>query len=244
MSACGHFTCCDVMLCVLRSTWMFGLALYVTTIAPSAAETQDSPGLAYVVSPPPATRRLMPNYLPKLPPESTATVPQVSMHRGPRFRIGCRSCQPRPRHVRRCVHCRRHMGNPGASHRHRRAGHGVHHRHGHFEQGRLRLPRRHMKGSGGSHRHAPRRWRGASGSPPQCCITTSELRSAAAIAGIDGSLRARSCADCNPAAMNQQVAIFDLRKSQLSPTSAAVLCHFISASNRTRGDADWRLGGT
>jgi hypothetical protein len=52
------------------------------------------------------------------------------------------------------------------------------------------------------------------------------------------------CAVCNHAAMNQQVAIIDLRKSQLSPTSAALLCHFISASSRTHGDACWRLGGT
>ena len=240
MSACGRFTCCDVMLGVLRSIWMFGLVLCVVTVAPSAGETQDNPGLAYVVSPPPATRGLMPNYLPKLPPESTATVPRVSMHRAPGFRAGCRSCQPRPRHVRR----RHRLENPAARHRYRRAGHRIYHRHGHFEQRRPHLPRHHMKRSGGSHRHAPRRWHGASGFPTQCCIAMLELRRSAAICGIDAFPPARSCADCNHAAMNQQVAIIDPRKSQVSPTSAAVLRHFMSASNRTRGDADWRLGGT
>lgn len=184
MSACGRFTCCDVMLCVLRSIWMFGLALCVTTIAPSAAETQDNPGLAYVVSPPPATRGLMPNYLPKLPPETTAGIPQISLHRRPHFRVGCRSCQPRPRHVRHCLHCRHRTENRTAPH-HRRAGHRVYHRHGLFEQHRSHLPRRHLKRSGGNHRHAPRRWHGASGSPPQCCIAMSELRRSATIWSVD-----------------------------------------------------------
>jgi hypothetical protein len=80
----------------------------------------------------------------------------------------------------------------------------------------------------------------------QCCIATMELGVSAAIRGIDAFPPARSWRSTGriSAAMNQQVAAIDLRKSQLSPTSAAVVCHFISASNRTRGDADWRLGGT
>ena len=220
MSARGRFTCCDVMLCVLRS--MFGLALCVTTLAPSAAETQENPGLAYVVSPPPATRGLMPNYLPKLPPETTATVPQVATHGARRLRTGCRSCQPRPRHIRRYRHTR----------------HRTHHRRGHIEQRRWHLPRH-------RNRHAPRRWRAASGSPTQCCIA-SHLRVSYSDWNCD-TLPYRHgcrCATLNHASINQQVAIIDLRKSQLSPTSAALMCHFISASSRTRGDADWRLGGT
>ena len=245
MSASGRFTCCDVMLCVLRSIWMFGLVLCVTTIAPSAAETPDNPGLAYVVSPPPATRGLMPNYLPKLPPESTATVPQVPAHGARRFRIGCRSCQPRPRHVRRCAHCRHRMENSAASHRYRRAGHHVHHRHGHFEQRRSRPPRHHIKGFGGGHRHVPRRWHETLGSMEQCCVA-SRARVSYSDRNCDSLPYPAGCryAVRNPAAMNQQVAIIDLRKSQLSPTSAALMCHFISASSRTRGDAYWRLGGT
>src|SRR5262249_21172341 len=78
---------------------------------------------------------------------------------------------------------------------------------------------------------------------------TSALAAAKASCGdwnIDALPRNTGCCSRgrNLAAMNQQVAVIDLRKSQLSPTSAAVLCHFISASSRTRGDADWRLGGT
>jgi len=245
MSPSGRFTCCDAMLGVLRSIWMFGLALSVTTNALSAAETQEIPGLAYIVSPPPATRGLMPNYLPKLPPESIATVPQVSSHGARRFRAGCRSCRSRPRHLRRCVHCRHRIDNPSAPHRDRRAGHRVHRRHGHVEQRRSHLPRHDEKGFGRSHRHAPRRWRGTLGSMDQCCIAPR-----AQVSNRDwncDSLPYRlgcCCAVRNPAPMNQQVAIIDLRKSQLSPTSAALMCHFISASSRTRGDAYWRLGGT
>jgi hypothetical protein len=245
MSASGRFTCCDVMLGALRSICMFGLALCVTTIAPSAAETQGHPGLAYVVSPPPATRGLMPNYLPKLPPENTATVPQVSTHGARRLRTFCRSCQPRPRHVRRCVHCRHRMDNPAAPHRHRRAGHRVHRRHGHVEQRQPHLPRHRMKGFGRSHRHAPRRWHESLGSMEQCCIASRPQ-----VAFSDWSCDSLPyrpgcrCAVRNPAPMNQQVAIIGLRKSQLPPTSAALMCHFISASSTTRGDAYWRLGGT
>ena len=243
MSASGRFTCCDVMLCVLRSIWIYGLALYVTAIAPSGAETRETPGLAYVVSPPPATRGLMPNYLPKLPPESTATVPRVSSHGARRFRIGCRSCQPRPRHVRRCVHCRHRMANHASSHRYRRDGHSIHRRHGRFEQHRSRLPRHHIKGFGGGHRHVLRRWHETLGSMEQCCVA-SRARVCCSDCNCD-SLPYRHgcrCAMRNHAAMNQQVAIIDHRKSQLSPTSAALMCHFISASSRTRGDAYWRLG--
>lgn len=245
MSASGRFTCCDVMLGVLRSICMSGLALYVTTIAPSAAETQDNPGLAYVVSPPPATRGLMPNYLPKLPPESTAAVPQVSTHGGRGIQVGCRSCQPRPHHVRRCVHCRHRMDNPAAPHRHRRAGHRVHRRHGHFEQRRSHLPQHHMKGFGRSHRHAPRRWHETRGSMEQCCIA-SRPQVSYSDRNCDSLPYQPGCRSAvrNYAPMNQQVAIIELGKSQLPPTSAALMCHFISASSRTRGGAYWRLGGT
>jgi hypothetical protein len=244
MSASGRFTCCDVMLFVLRSIWTFGLALHATTIVPSAAETQQNPGLAYVVSPPPATRGLMPNYLPKLPPESTASVPQPSTHGARRFRLGCRSCQPRPR-VRRCVNCRHRTENPAAPHRHRRAGHRAHHRRGHFGQRRSHLPRLYVKGPGRSHRHAPRRWRERLGFMEQCCVA-SRTRLSYRDWNCDSLPYRAGCrrAARNSAAMNPQVAIIDRRKSQLSPTSAAVMCHFISASSRTHGDAYWRLGGT
>jgi hypothetical protein len=245
MSACGRFTCRDMMLCARCSIRMFALALCIPSIAPSLGQTLENPSLAYVVSPPPATRGMMPNYLPKLPPESTAAVPQVSTHSARRLRAGCRSCQLRPRHVRRCAHCRHRTDDFDVSHRHRHAGRRAYHRHDHSEQRRWRLPRHRMKAIKGSHRHAPRRWHDTLGSMDRCWIA-SRLIVSYSDWNCDSSpyqLGCR-CAVRNPAPMNQQVATIDRRTSQLSPTSAAVMCHFISASNRTRGDADWRLGGT
>jgi hypothetical protein len=244
MSARGRFTCRNAMHCVRRWISMFGLALCIPSIAPLLGQTLETSGLAYVVSPPPATRGMMPNYLPKPPPESTATVPQVSAHGARRLRAGCRSCQPRPYHVRHCAHCRHRVENPDASHRYRHTSRRAHQRHGHFKQRRWRLPRHHLKAINGSHRHAPRRRRDTLGSMDQCCIASRVLVSYGDWT-CDSSPYQPGCRyDIrNPALMNQQVAIIDLTKSQLSPTSAAVMCHFISASSRTRGDADWRLGG-
>jgi hypothetical protein len=243
MSARGRFTCRDVMLLMRCSIRIFGLALCIPSIAPSLGRTLETRGLAYVVSPPPATRGMMPNYLPKLPPESTASIPQVSAHSAPRFRVGCRSCEPRPHHVRRCAHCHRYVENPATPRRYRHASHRLYHRRGHFEQHRSHLSRHHTKRLDG--KHAPRRWSDKLGSMDRCCIA-SRLRVSYRDWNCDSSPYQAGC-HCtvrNLAPMNQQVAIIDLRKSQLSPTSAAVMCHFISASNRTRGDADWRLGGT
>jgi hypothetical protein len=262
MSARGRLTCRDAMLCLRRSHWVFCLALYISSLAPAPGEALAHPGLAYVVSPPPATRQMMPNYLPKLPPESTAGVPRVSAHSAPRLRAGCRSCRLRPRHIRRCAHCRHGVENPSASRRHHRAGHRAHHRHGHFGQHQRHVPRhwRHattpwtrfdvvfaprsllMRGTGEAHREP----RAASGTTLEKFGWLVATHVSHYGWYLHASLREAGCSfrDRNPAAMNQQVAIIDLRKSQLSPTSAAVLCHFISASNRTRGDADWRLGGT
>jgi hypothetical protein len=240
MSARGRSTCRDVMLFVRRSLRMLGVALCIPSVVPSSGQTLENPGLAYVVSPPPATRGTMPNYLPKLPPESTGRVPQVSAH-GARFRTGCRSCRLRPRHVRR----RHHAESSAASRRHRHAGHRAHHRRGGFARHRWHLPRQHRgvanasNRQGGDRRYAPRRRRGTRSSMDQGCVARSNCNTGAA-------LRSQSCrsGDRNRAAMNQQFAVIDLRKSQLSLTSAAVLCHFISASSRMRGAADWRLGGT
>jgi hypothetical protein len=157
MSARGRLTCRDAMLCLRRSHWVFCLALYISSLAPAPGEALAHPGLAYVVSPPPATRQMMPNYLPKLPPESTARVPRVSAHSAPRLRAGCRSCRLRPRHIRRCAHCRHGVENPSASRRHHRAGHRAHHRHGHFGQHQRHVPRHHKRALNDRSRSAPRR---------------------------------------------------------------------------------------
>ena len=169
MSARGRFTCRDAMLLLRHSIRLFGLALCMLSIASSGRAQEDS-DLAYDVSPPPATRRMMPNYLPKLPPESTSSAPQVAAHGAPRLRADCRSCELRPRHVRRCAHCRRHLENPAVSHRYRHGGHRVHHSRGHFEQRRPHLSRHHTKRLDGM--HAPRRRRNKLGSVDRCCITT------------------------------------------------------------------------
>jgi hypothetical protein len=157
MSARGRLTCRDAMLCLRRSHWVFCLALYISSLAPAPGEALAHPGLAYVVSPPPATRQMMPNYLPKLPPESTARVPRVSAHSAPRLRAGCRSCRLRPRHIRRCAHCRHGVENPSASRRHHRAGHRAHHHHGHFGQHQRHVPRHHKRALNDRSRSAPRR---------------------------------------------------------------------------------------
>jgi hypothetical protein len=157
MSARGRLTCRDAMLCLRRSHWVFCLALYISSLAPAPGEALAHPGLAYVVSPPPATRQMMPNYLPKLPPESTARVPRVSAHSAPRLRAGCRSCRLRPRHIRRCAHCRHGVENPSASRRHHRAGHRAHHRHGHFGQHQRHVPRHHKRALNDRSWSAPRR---------------------------------------------------------------------------------------
>jgi hypothetical protein len=279
MSARGRLTCRDAMLCARRSHRIFGLVLCILSLAPAPGQALEHAEFAYVVSPPPATRQTMPNYLPKLPPESTAGIPLHSAHSPPRLRAGCQSCQLRPRHLRRCAHCRHRAEHPAASHR--RTGHRAYHRRGHFDQHRRHVPRHHS--ISGRNRSAPRRWHSTLGSLAQCHNAMDEIRRclraessllhgthAARCAprsgetvskkmfgslatrtsrcdwNLDTSLRAAGCCflNRNLAAMNQQVAIIDLRKPQLSPTSAAVLCHFISASDRTRGAADWRPGGT
>lgn len=167
MSAGGRLTCRDAMLCVRRAIWMFGLALCILSVALAPGQALEDSGLAYVVSPPPATRQMMPNYLPKLPPENSARIPQLAAHSVRRLRPGCRSCQLRPRHVRRCTRCRHRTENSGASRHCRHAGHCAYHRRGGFEQHRRHLPRQHgivVNGSNrqdGDHRHAPRRRRRA-----------------------------------------------------------------------------------
>jgi hypothetical protein len=270
MSARGHFIGRDAMLCVRRAMWMFGLALAMLSAAPSPGQELENPGLAYVVSPPPATRQLMPNYLPRLPPETTARSPHLATHSARRLRTSCRHCHVR-HHVRRCVHCRHRIENLGASRRCRRADHCTHHRRGHSEHRRRRLPRHHraldaidrrlVEPSGLRRRSDPgfSLTRGTAAARLTerrrkllrygTASKTSALAAANAPCGdsnIEASPRkaSRCSRDRNLAAMNQQFAAIDLRKSQLSPTSAAVLCHFMSASSRTRGDADWRPGGT
>src|SRR5262249_52258481 len=269
MSARGHFTCRDAMLCARRSMWMFGLALAMLSVAPLSSQELDNPGLANVVSPPPATRQLMPNDLPKLPPETTARVPHLAAHTARRLRTGCRSCRARPRHARRCAHCRHRMENAGASRRCRRAGHCAYHRRGRFEHRRWRLQRHHRAQGSIDPRFVEmdmlrcRLHLGFSltlGTPDARLVelkgeplSTGTASKTSALAAANASRSDWSCdvsphrptcgsQDRNLAAMNQQFAVIDLRKSQLSPTSAAVLCHFISASSRTRGDADWRPG--
>jgi hypothetical protein len=269
MSVRGHFICRDAMLCVGRAMWMFGFALAMLSAVPSPGQELENPGLAYVVSPPPATRQMMPNYLPRLPPETMTRIPHVAAHHARRLRTGCRSCHVRPRHVRRCAHCRHRAENAAASRRCHR--HCTYRRRGDSEHRRRRLPHHHRRlgsmdqrlvGISELRRRLDPGFLLTRGTPDARLVElkskvlwrgtaskTAALAAANASCGdwnLDASSRRASCCsrDRNLAAMNQQFAAIDLRKSQLSPTSAAVLCDFISASSRTRGDADWRPGGT
>ena len=109
-----------------------------------------SAALAYVVSPPPATREVMPRYLPRLPPEDAARIPQVATRSARRLRTGCRCGHLRPRHARRCTHCRHRAEHLGAPRRCRHASHCATHRHGRSEQRRWRRPHFHRKAVNGN----------------------------------------------------------------------------------------------
>ena len=82
-----HFIRCIVALRGAVPALMFGSVLLVLalTVMPSPGQARSSglTQLAYVVSPPPATREVMPRYLPKLPkdPEPIRSVP-LNLPRG------------------------------------------------------------------------------------------------------------------------------------------------------------------
>jgi len=114
-----------------------------------SGRASSAAALAYVVSPPPATREVMPRYLPRLPPEDAARIPQVATRSARRLRTGCRCGHLRPRHARRCTHCRHRSEHLGAPRRCRHAGHCAIHRHGRSEQRRWRRHHLHRKAVNG-----------------------------------------------------------------------------------------------
>ena len=115
---------------------MLGVALCLLSVGPSPSWAQGAVTLAYVVSPPPATREVMPRYLPQLPPEATARIRQVAPPGARRVRAGRWYGYLRPRHLRRCTHCRHRVRKLGTSRRCRHAGHCSTHRHGRSGQHR------------------------------------------------------------------------------------------------------------
>jgi hypothetical protein len=118
-------------------------------IVARSGRASSAAALAYVVSPPPATREVMPRYLPRLPPEDAARIPQVATRSARRLRTGCRCGHLRPRHARRCTHCRHRAEHLGAPRRCRHAGHCATHRHGRSELRRWRPHRFHRKAVNG-----------------------------------------------------------------------------------------------
>jgi hypothetical protein len=144
------FTCRNSVFRTPCSIWMLGMALLLLAVAPSWSEARSSISLApgdpgwrsafgYVVSPPPATRRVMPNYLPRLPPEGAQPHrPLAADTRAPLIRVRTRcSCgHHRPRHGRSCRHCH-HGAGSGAAHHCRHAGACGHNGRGRFEQRQL-----------------------------------------------------------------------------------------------------------
>jgi hypothetical protein len=148
---CRGFTRRGLVLCVQCSIWMFGVALWLVSVTPSTSQAQGTSDLvlAYVVSPPPATREVMPRYLPQLPPERAARIPQVATRSASRLRTGCRCGHLRPRHARRCTHCRHRSEHLRALRRCRHAGHCATHRRGRSEQRRRHPPHLHRKAVNG-----------------------------------------------------------------------------------------------
>jgi hypothetical protein len=118
-------------------------------IVARSGRASSAAALAYVVSPPPATREVMPRYLPRLPPDDAARIPQVATRSARRLRTGCRCGHLRPRHARRCTHCRHRAEHLGAPRRCRHAGHCATHRHGRSEQRRWRRHHLHRKAVNG-----------------------------------------------------------------------------------------------
>jgi hypothetical protein len=118
-------------------------------IVARSGRASSAAALAYVVSPPPATREVMPRYLPRLPPEDAARIPQVATRSARRLRTGCRCGHLRPRHARRCMHCRHRAEHLGAPRCCRHAGHCATHRHGRSELRRWRPHRFHRKAVNG-----------------------------------------------------------------------------------------------
>ncbi|SRR6266851_904151 len=134
----------------LHRRWRPSSILVPTRICRVPCRDFRSAALAYVVSPPPATREVMPRYLPRLPPEDAARIPQVATRSARRLRAGCRCGHLRPRHARRCTHCRhRAEEHLGAPRRCRHAGHCATHRHGRSEQRRWRRLHLHRKAANG-----------------------------------------------------------------------------------------------
>jgi hypothetical protein len=118
-------------------------------IVARSGRASSAAALAYVVSPPPATREVMPRYLPRLPPEDAARIPQLATRSARRLRSGCRCGHLRPRHARRCTHCRHRAEHLGAPRRCRHGGHCATHRHGRSELRRWRRPHLHRKAVNG-----------------------------------------------------------------------------------------------
>jgi hypothetical protein len=77
---------------------LFGAALPFLSLVPSMAHAREGTIMTYVASPPLATREVMPNYLPKLPPESTVRVRQIAPGNTRHVRVDCRC------HHRRLAH--------------------------------------------------------------------------------------------------------------------------------------------
>ena len=118
-------------------------------IVARSGRASSAAALAYVVSPPPATREVMPRYLPRLPPEDAVRIRQVATRSARRLRTGCRCGHLRPRHARRCMHCRHRAEHLGAPRRCRHGGHCATHRHGRSELRRWRPHRLHRKAANG-----------------------------------------------------------------------------------------------
>jgi hypothetical protein len=173
MSARGGFTCYNLVLCAPRSIWMFGMLLLLA-VAPSSSLARSSMGLtllAYEVSPPPATRGVMPSYLPRISPKDAQPMPLVAADRRAPPRISLRARfsrgHHRPHRVRSCKHCHHGRAGSGATRQCRQAGDCGHPGKGHIEERherrRLSSPPEHRQAHSGTNQPSGHRGRDCNG---------------------------------------------------------------------------------
>jgi hypothetical protein len=108
----AHSTARSLQFGTPRWIGMLGMALLLLVLTPTSSEARSGSRptrLAYVVSPPPATRGMMPSYLPRLP-KDAEPMPSVAAERRPSpHQLAAR--RPHGHHLPRHLRQRHHHGH-------------------------------------------------------------------------------------------------------------------------------------